>query len=108
MIGADKNPGKADFVVQECLNSGTRALTIFGQPRPPYVSPRYAGYVNPTTRLLNLKLSVVGTRAIQWIDDFRSDDEQEISPKIDKIPKKIPSQEFHGKFPPKSRYLPIA
>ena len=77
VIRAANNPRKAEFVVQECLNSGTREFSVYGRPRPPYVSPRYAGYPNPTTRFPNLKLSFVGSHSIEWIDGSNSDGEKE-------------------------------
>ena len=74
-------PRKVEFVVQNCLNGGTRDLEIFGDLAeflPVLTSPRYAGYINPTTRFPNLKLSgVVGPHYIQWTDDTSGDDETE-------------------------------
>ena len=80
-IGADKNPRKAEFVVQECLNRGTRVFSMFGTVAeflPVLTSPRYAEYINPTTRFPNLKLSGRSepdtTDFIEWIDNSSSDD----------------------------------
>ena len=81
VCSADKNPGKAEFVVQECLNSGTREFTIIGDLADYYdvlTSPRYAEYINPTMRFPNLKLSISGyDDDLKWIDDSATDEEKQ-------------------------------
>ena len=61
VIGARGDPGRAEFVVQECLNSKTKGLTLVGglhELYPVLSSPRFAQHINPTTRFPNWKLSV--------------------------------------------------
>ena len=81
VIAADGDPGKAEFVVQECLNSDTRGFLMYGTLDdffPVLTSPRYAEYINPTARFPNLKLSEVNhtMERIKWTDSS-SDDEKE-------------------------------
>ena len=60
-IHADKNPEKAEFVVQKCLNNDTGYFIIFGDLTdffPVMNSPRYAEFINPTTRFHNLQPDV--------------------------------------------------
>ena len=69
VINADKNPGKAEFVVQECLNDGTRDFLISGDLTQFFhvlTSPRYAEYINPTTKFPKLKLSQIDTDYVVW------------------------------------------
>ena len=80
VIWADKNPRKAEFVVQECLNSGTRDFMIVGD-LPDFFevlsSPRYARYINPTARFPNMKLLELDETLVMWSDDSSSDDEKD-------------------------------
>ena len=77
VITAGGDPRKAEFVVQECLNSGTRSFHMVGSLHDLYpilTSPRYAEYINPTTRLPHLKLMVKGDKYfcagdLCWIDE---------------------------------------
>ena len=72
VIGADKNPSKAEFVVQKCLNSGTRDFLICGDLADFFAvltSPRYARYIDPTTRFPNLKLCDMDSDHVSWIDE---------------------------------------
>ena len=65
VIVADGDPRRAEFVVQECLNSGTKGFHLLGSLADLYpilTSPRYAEYINPTTRFPNLKLIVKGDK----------------------------------------------
>ena len=73
---------KAEFVVQECLNSGTRDFVMFGSEGLPeffdiLTSPRYVRYINPTTRFPNLKLIEVHNDGVVWMDKSGSDDKKE-------------------------------
>ena len=84
VIGAAKNPRRAEFVVQECLNSGTKKFVMCGNMDdlyPVLTSPRYAEYINPTKRFPNLKISKpVGDDSkgfdLAWYDESISEDEQ--------------------------------
>ena len=85
LIEAAKNPRRAEFVVQECLNSGTKKFEIFGNMDdfyPVLTSPRYAEFINPTKRFPNLKVSKpVGDDGVkgfglEWFDNSISEDEQ--------------------------------
>ena len=72
VINADKNPRKAEFVVQECLHSGTRDFLIVGDLADFYevlTSPRYARFINPTARLPNWKLLDMDDSHISWYND---------------------------------------
>ena len=75
MIILDNSPGKAEFVVQECLNSGTRDfLIVFGDITQFFdvlTSPRYAEYINPTTRFPKLKVSEIDSEYVRW--EYESD-----------------------------------
>ena len=80
MIGADKNPRKAEFVVQECLNSGTRDFLICGDLIDFFevlTSPRYARYINPTVRFPNLKLIETCSDLVAWSTDPDNDEKRE-------------------------------
>merc|ERR1712037_901432 len=71
MINADKNPGKAEFVVQECLNSDTMDFHLYGDVAGFFdvlTSPRYAEFINPTARFPYLKLEEKGSDHIFWSD----------------------------------------
>ena len=88
MISAMKNPRRAEFVVQECLNSRTKKFVMLGdfaEFYPVLTSPRFDRYINPTKRYPNLKLSPIDSdeylgendyHGIEWIDDSISDDEE--------------------------------
>ena len=85
VIGAAKNPRRAEFVVQKCLNSGTKTFVMCGENLddlyPVLTSPRYAEYINPTKRFPNLKISKpVGDDSkgfdLAWYDESISEDEQ--------------------------------
>ena len=59
VIRADGDPRRAEFVVQKCLNSGTRAFYMHGNLDDYFdvlTCPRYAEHINPTKRFPNLKL----------------------------------------------------
>ena len=79
VIILDNSPGKAEFVVQECLNSGTRDfLIVFGDITQFFdvlTSPRYAEYINPTTRFPKLKVSEIDSDSeyqyVRW--EYESD-----------------------------------
>ena len=85
-IKAAKNPRRAEFIVQECLNSGTHTFVMCAENLddlyPVLTSPRYAEYINPTKRFPNLKISKpVGDDEsigfeIAWYDESISEDEQ--------------------------------
>ena len=84
-IEAAKNPRRAEFVVQECLNSGTKKFVICGNLDdlyPVLTSPRYAEYINPSKKFPNLKISKpVGYDDsigfyLAWYDESISEDEQ--------------------------------
>ena len=69
MINADKNPGKAKFVVQECINSNTRDFHLYGDVADYFdvlTSPRYADVINPTTRFPQMILEEKGSECIRW------------------------------------------
>ena len=75
VIRADKNPRKAEFVVQECLNSGTRDFWINGDLADFYevlTSPRYARFINPTVRFPNWKLLDMDD-GLTWYNDPASE-----------------------------------
>ena len=89
-ITAGGDPEKVEFVVQECLNSRIRSFTLHGSVADVYpvlTSPRYAEYINPTTRFPNLKLRGKGDKyfhrreayELNW-DDY-DDEELEINEK---------------------------
>ena len=84
-ISAAKNPRRAEFIVQECLNSGTHTFVMCAENLddlyPVLTSPRYAEYINPTKRYPNLKISKpVGDDSkgfeLAWYDESISEDEQ--------------------------------
>ena len=86
-IEAAKNPRRAEFVVQECLNSGTKKFVMCGNLDdlyPVLTSPRYAEYINPSKRFPKLKISKpvgddcfkVGLSNLEWYDESISEDEQ--------------------------------
>ena len=87
-ISAAKNPRRAEFVVQECLNSGTKTFVLFGENLdelyPVLTSPRYAEYINPSKRFPKLKISKpvghdcfnAGLSNLEWYDESISEDEQ--------------------------------
>ena len=71
-------PKKLEFVVQKCLNSGTKKFSILienGLPEVFYAltSPRF---INPITRFPNLKLREVENDLLVWRDYTISEDEQ--------------------------------
>merc|ERR1719229_114092 len=71
VIGADKNPEKFEFVVQECLHSGTLDFLVCGELKdffPVLTSPRYNEFLNPTKRFHNLKLSEFESDQVVWSD----------------------------------------
>ena len=87
VIGAKKNPRRAEFIVQKCLNSGTKTFLVYGnfaELYPVLTSPRFDRYINPTKRFPSLKLSPIDSHpddydddlVIEWIDDSISDDEE--------------------------------
>ena len=60
-VAARGDPERVEFIVQKCLNSGSRGLRLVGSMEelyPVLTSPRYNEYINPTTRFPNWKLSV--------------------------------------------------
>ena len=70
MIGADKNPEKLEFVVQECLTSFTDEFLVSGDLTeffPVMNSPRYAEFINPTARFHNLQ-PIVRDDYVVWSD----------------------------------------
>ena len=85
-IGAKKNPRRAEFVVQECLNSRTKIFVMvgmvgsFAEFYPVLTSPRFDRYINPTKRFPNLKLLTIDQgnykNNIMWVDDSISDAEE--------------------------------
>ena len=87
-IAAAKNPRRAEFVVQECLNSGTKTFVLTGEDLdelyPVLTSPRYAEYINPSKRFPKLKISKpvghdyfnAGLSNLEWYDESISEDEQ--------------------------------
>ena len=86
VIGAQKNPRRAEFVVQECLNSRTKIFVMvgmvgsFAEFYPVLTSPRFDRYINPTKRFPNLKLLTIDQgnyrNNIMWVDDSISDAEE--------------------------------
>ena len=86
MISAEKNPIRAEFVVQECLNKGTRTFVMYGEFAefyPVLTSPRFDRYINPTKRFPNLKLAPIDpdddfddNHCIGWINVSDRDDEE--------------------------------
>ena len=83
LIEAAKNPRRAEFVVQECLNSGTKTFEMWGYLDvfyPVLTSPRYADFINPSKRFPKLKLKIFkpvgGDDCLEWVDESISEDEQ--------------------------------
>ena len=72
-IWADKNPEKFEFVVQECLHSGTSDFSVFGELADFYdilTSPRYNEFMDPNKKIHNLKLDMFDATSnyISWIN----------------------------------------
>ena len=60
--------GKDEFVVQECLNAGTRRLTMFGYQ---------AWMADPTARFPNLRLVHSHCGHVEYLHDEEAGDEYE-------------------------------
>ena len=81
------DPRKAEFVVQECLNSGTREFYMDFMDNLEMLydlltCSRYADFINPTKRFPNLKLvrPMDSDMELHWSDDSsQSSDEKESS-----------------------------
>ena len=74
LAGIASSPGTAEFVVQQCLHSGTHWFEIEGNLQALYPilsNPRYAQYINPTARHPHLKrdLDVDENYGLNWVDE---------------------------------------
>ena len=71
-IHADKNPDKVEYVVQKCLNNDTGYFIIFGDLTdffPVMNSPRYAEFINPTSKFPALELRDIAANYVVWFED---------------------------------------
>ena len=78
------DPRKVEFVVQKCLNPGTRLFALCFPNSDVYdllTCPRYAEFINPSKRFPNLKLKrPIDNNCLDWRwsdDSSQSSDEKE-------------------------------
>ena len=71
MIDADENSAKFEFVVQECLNSGTIDFLVSGDLTKFFdvlTHPRWGEFMNPTKRFPNMKVADLADDYVVWSD----------------------------------------
>merc|ERR1712117_810840 len=77
MVAARGDPERVEFIVQKCLNSGSRGMRLMGSLQelyPVLTSPRYSQYINPNARFPSWKFEVVRwseqrREELYWVND---------------------------------------
>ena len=77
MVAARRDPERVEFIVQKCLNSGSRGMRLMGSLQelyPVLTSPRYSQYINPNARFPSWKFEVVRwseqrREELYWVND---------------------------------------
>merc|ERR1712117_60612 len=72
-VCARGDPERVEFIVQRCLNSGSRGMRLIGSLQelyPVLTSPRYNEYINPTARFPSWRFEVWPRREeLYWDND---------------------------------------
>ena len=72
-VAARGDPERVEFIVQKCLNYGSRGMRLIGSLQELYPvlnSPRYNEYINPTARFPTWRFKVEPRRnELYWVND---------------------------------------